>query len=164
MNSHNEYINAIKTKYDFKRWSSQIKIPGKFSKKYLPSHNAIDGFVHIKRKPVANTNHAFTDYFQHIKNKEIAVAVTVFEYKSTSETHEHLALTLCHCAAPEIPRCEKKNIIVGDIAFCGSQEIQTSIFYVRNNVFIKIESVGKKPYHVAELAQTIDKQIINNLV
>lgn len=163
MDSNNEYMKALKSDYNYQNWQNKIKIPDRISNRYLPNHSKISDFVLEKRRAIPDTSHRFIDYFRHKIDKDIRVAISISEFRTIEEAHEGLLHILCHCSAPNIPTGEMKGIEVGDISFCGHQDVQTSIFYTRNNVLIKIESVGKKDFPINEIAEMTDKEIINNL-
>ncbi|HBZ65602.1 MAG TPA: hypothetical protein DEO70_02105 [Bacteroidales bacterium] len=163
MDSNNEFLKALKADYNYQNWQKKIKIPNKVLKRYLPNHSLISDFILEKRRAIPDANHRFIDYFQHKNDKDIRVAISISLFSTIEEAHDGLIHILCNCSAPNIPTGKEKGIDVGDISFCGLHDIQTAIFYTRNNVLIKIESVGRKDYPINRIAEIIDKDIINNI-
>jgi hypothetical protein len=164
MNMANEdFRNIVKDRHNFSQWAGKAKaFKGPLCKKFLPKIAEIKGLVLEKRRPIPEEKHAVIDYYHSTDDKDIRFAVTIFEYASVLDAHEGLVDMLSHCMAPVLPRASEKGIKAGDVAFGGHGQLQTDISFTRYNVLVRVESVGPKPASVKELAEKIDKQIIEH--
>jgi len=176
--SHNRYKlmsgfqaihDAIKEQYGFNDWGKTAagQVVGRaLALGPLPSAERHDNFQLERRVELPDDApglHAYIEYYKSTSDEGIRFAVTILQNQSVEQAHEELAEELSKSMAPSLPRAEQKNIHVGHIAFAGNGATQTAVRFVRGNLFIKVESVGRKHAEVKDLAEAIDKQMLAHL-
>ena len=161
--------DAIKEQYGFNDWGKTVAgqvVGGALALGHLPSAEKHDNFQLERRVELPEDTpgfHAYIEYYKSTSDEGIRFAVTILQNQSVEQAHEELAEELSKSMAPSLPRAEEKNIHVGHIAFAGHGSIQTSVKFVRGNLFIKVESVGTTQADVKELAEAIDKEMLSHL-
>ena len=85
------------------------------------------------------------------------VKIWVFRHPTHAAARETLAEYLLTSMAPQLPHGKDVGLDVGDIAFGGMEETQTSVVFVRNNTFVRIHSVGDEPYDLKNLVHAVDE-------
>lgn len=165
-----EYTEKQKTKYKFDQWANLVQSKSKVAIRFLPVHKEIINFTFEKRRAVPNTNYTFTDYFVHQSDVDIKLTITIHRFNNVAQAHNCLFEKLLGCTSPDIPKDKDRGISLGDICYCfprhllKDDSIEEHVSFVRNNIVITIESVGRKNYHVGSIAKIIDEQIISQLI
>ena len=157
---------AMKKQYGFDDWGKNATPHLAAGSALLPSAPRSDSFELERRVELPEDRpgfHAYIEYYKSNSDEGIRFAVTILQNQTVQQAHEELAEELSKSMAPELPRAEEKNIHVGHIAFAGHGTIQTAVKFVRNNLFIKVESIGVKPTDVRDLAESIDRQMLSHL-
>ena len=161
--------DAIKEQYGFNDWGKTTDghLAGRaLALGSLPSAEKDENFRLERRVELPEDRPGFGAYIEYYKSTSdegIRFAVTVLQNQTVEQAHEELAEELSKSMAPALPRAEEKNIHVGHIAFAGHGTTQTTIKFVRGNLFIKVESVGTTQADVKELAEAIDKQMLSHM-
>ena len=160
--------DAIKDQYGFNDWGKTTAgqvVGGALALGHLPSAEKHDNFQLERRVELPEDTpgfHAYIEYYKSASDEGIRFAVTILQNQTVEQAHEELAEELSKSMAPALPRAEEKNIHVGHIAFAGHGTIQTSVKFVRGNLFIKVESVGTTQADVKELAEAIEKEMLSH--
>lgn len=161
--------DAIKKQYGFDAWSdAAAQYPAATSLAFgpLPSAQKHSSFKLERRVELPEDRpgfQAYIEYYRSISDEGIRFAVTILRNQTVQQAHEELVEELSKSMAPSLPRAEEKDIHVGDIAFAGHGTPQTTVKFVRGNLFIKVESVGTTRADVKELAEAIDEEMLSHL-
>ncbi len=91
--------------------------------------------------------------------RETVVTVWIHQHASPDRAREAMVDFLMTCMAQRLPDASEKGLQIGDIAFVGLDETQASLVFVRDDVFVRVHSVGEKHYPIGELAQVVDQAI-----
>ncbi|MCZ6454813.1 MAG: hypothetical protein O6909_11300 [Alphaproteobacteria bacterium] len=90
---------------------------------------------------------------------EIVVTVWIHQHASPDRAREAMIDFLMTCMAQRLPDASEKDLQIGDVAFVGHDETQTSLVFVRDDVFVRVHSVGETDYPIGELADVVDQAI-----
>ena len=74
--------------------------------------------------------------------REIVVTVWIHQHASPDHAREAMIDFLMTCMAQRLPDASEKGLQIGDIAFVGLDETQASLVFVRDDVFVRVYSVG----------------------
>ncbi len=91
--------------------------------------------------------------------RETVVTVWIHQHASPDHAREAMIDFLLTCMAPRLPDASEKDLQIGDVAFVGHDETQTSLVFVRDDVFVRVHSVGETDYPIGELADVVDQAI-----
>jgi hypothetical protein len=161
--------DAIKKQYGFDAWGDAAAshlAARTLALGPLPSAQKQSSFKLERRVELPEDRpgfHAYIEYYRSTSDERIRFAVTILQNQTVQQAHEELIEELSKSMAPSLPRAEEKDIHVGDIAFAGHGATQTTVKFVRGNLFIKVESVGTTQADVKELAEAIDKEMLSHL-
>lgn len=95
--------------------------------------------------------------------REVLVTVWIYQLASPEQAREAMVDYLMTSMAPRLPDAAARGLEVGDVAFAGYGEGQTSVAFVRDDVFVRVHSVGETDYPVGELANIIDRMVRESL-
>jgi hypothetical protein len=164
MNQSDLFRERIKTSYDFDSWTSNLgELKNLLAVRFMVDKLDISGFEFESRRPLMNHKHSLIDVFRNKNNAQVKVAIEIMEFSSVNEAHETLVDVLSNCMATEIPTTEQLNINAGDVGFGGLEETQSSIYFVRRNVFVHVHNVGKERISVVKITEQVDSEILNHI-
>jgi hypothetical protein len=90
---------------------------------------------------------------------EDRVLIKVYEFSSVLDAHHGLMQAVATYMAPWLPRCETKGLELGDICFCGHDDLATSVIFARNNILAEVKSIGFNRRPVDEIAAELDRRM-----
>ncbi|MBF0354016.1 MAG: hypothetical protein HQL43_02120 [Alphaproteobacteria bacterium] len=167
MFEHDPLHQAAKERYGFASWPG-----GKFRSAageltprrvlFAAQPERVKGMAFLVRKAVPGERNSYTDYYS-LGSDEERISISIHEFSSDEDAREGLVNILSHCMAIALPRCADKGLTVGDIGFCGLDDTVSSVFFVRQNVLVRVESVGRKRISVVEAAKEVDAQLQDHM-
>jgi hypothetical protein len=119
---------------------------------FVPQQDDLPEFTHERRRALPDHRNAYIDLYRQRSDSQVRFSVSVIEYSSPEEAHEGLVDFLTTVMAPTLPSAAEKGIEVGDVGFAGYAQVQTGVSFVKDNVFIRVESVGEKAASVKVIA------------
>ncbi len=145
-----KHRELLKERYEFSEWAHGQDTPSDKTMAQLP--DKITELSRIER-------YAITDgYIDTYSNgQDIHVTVEVVQKPSHDEARESMIDFLMTSMALQLPGNAVHKLKVGDVAFSGLDDLQTSLVFVRNNFFVRIHSVGKQDYNVINFAKLVDQ-------
>lgn len=155
-----QYRDSLKRHYRFQDWLPTVEAAQTTLPRFVFDPATLPAFVHELRRALPGQLNAWTDYFRDRRDPDVRFAVSVTEFASANAAREGLVDHLLTCMSPNVPRAEERGIRVGEIAFAGDSAVQTSVIFVRGNVLVKVDSTGKTPSSVQELAEEMDRQLL----
>jgi hypothetical protein len=63
--------------------------------------------------------------------------------------------------APKLPKCETKNLTVGDVCFGSHGDVNLSVIFARFNILSEIAVATPGSVSVDEIAKAVDSLILN---
>lgn len=151
-----EMLEKSKHRFNFDTWPRRIGADALVQVKAF-SLGLPDGWAFEQR--VAYEGSGYCDYFYNPGNQKQRIMVRVLEHPD----HEVALLSMLHIltmsTALTLPRLDERDILLGDVGFCGHSENITHLSFVRHNVLIDIRSIGDEPVDVVSISQAIDSQI-----
>ena len=167
IDANDNYRNQVKDRYEFSSWAGRTKDgDARVSGFNVPS-DAIRGLELIEREelPPSGRQRRITRYVYSSSSEGGGQrqVVTVFECDSPADAHETLIDVVMTYMAPGLPRCETKELSVGDICFCGHGDMNSSVIFARSNVLVEIKNASSPPAPVDELAKNFDALILTRL-
>jgi hypothetical protein len=149
-----QHRNQVKKQYDFSDWSQGKERPqwhgAALQQTLMPlSPQLIERMV----------TDGLVIYTYSVGDK---ATISVWHYQkfSPSQAQEALLDFLMENSSPQLPPAEDKGISVGDVAFAGHTEVQESVVFTRDHHFLRIHSVGIRPYDVGEFAVAFDQALL----
>jgi hypothetical protein len=113
-----------------------------------------------KLPPVSRERRAVRFIYRGAGARAVERAVVLAqECDSLIDAHEALIDLVMTYMAPSLPRCVSFGLAIGDICFGSHGKPQMSLLFSRDNMLIRVDSVGIRPLPVAEVAETIDRLI-----
>jgi hypothetical protein len=148
-----QHRNLIKEQYGFADW-------GRGRAREVRRRHALD--LPVKDIPLPRIERQAFDggYIDtYGDGQKVIVTVWIYQHASPDQAHEALLDYLMTSMAPRLPDAAERGLHVGDVAFAGYEEAQTSLAFVRNDVFVRVHSVGETDYPIGELAGIVDQRL-----
>lgn len=158
-------LDKVKEAHKFSSWANQsLKYEGELPYRFYLDPERLGDFSLDQRKPfpvnLGTERHSVIDYLVNAKAKEPhRIAVTIHEFETVEDAHMGLVDILSRSMAPQLPSGEELGIELGDVSFGGHGDTQSSLFFTRFNLLVKVESVSERSQSVQALAEMIDSQI-----
>ena len=163
--SEKAYRETVKQNYDFYQWAGHTKEGDrniKISGFILPSKDASFDVIEEEDLSPSDRQDRVTRYIcVSPQARERRIITTVFECKSVDEAHETLIDVVMTYMAPKLPRCETKNLTIGDVCFGSHGDLNLSVIFVRFNILNEIKSATPGPTSIDEFARAVDSLILN---
>ena len=164
MENFARFRDALKDDYRFSEWAGKTKeADGVLSQKFISVPEELGDYVFERRKAIPEGGKAFVEYYRSVSDENVRFAVTIIEHGSILGAHEGMIDHFSSCMATDLPRTEERDINVGDVGFAGHTDVQTSVFFTRNNLLVKVDNVGSTHISVKDIAEKIDQQIRNHM-
>lgn len=160
-----DYLEAIKDRYGFEEWLMDEDGQRPVLENFIADLGGVAGLTLLKRVATAQIRGHYADHYVLEEEADAAAApsvhvmVNVMTCASSAEAKEALLFALARVMAPRLPECSERGLELGDICFCGVDEPPTGVYFVRNNLFVDVASVGCTPVPVHDLATIVDRQI-----
>jgi len=163
--SEEAFRERVKQNYDFYEWAGHtregdrnVKISG-FS---LPSSGTTFEVVEKEDlSPSSRQTRVTRSVCVSPTSGKGRIITTIFECSSVDEAHESLIDVVMTYMAPKLPKCETKNLTVGDVCFGSPGDINLSVIFARFNILSEIKSATPGPTPVDEIAKAVDSLILN---
>ena len=163
--SEEAFRERVKQNYDFYEWAGHtregdrnVKISG-FS---LPSSGTTFEVVEKEDlSPSSRQTRVTRSVCVSPASGKGRIITTIFECASVDDAHESLIDVVMTYMAPKLPKCETKNLTVGDVCFGSPGDINLSLIFARFNILSEIKSATPGPTSVDEIAKAVDSLILN---
>jgi hypothetical protein len=157
MKTANIGYEGVKRRYRYEEWR---EARGRVTvRSFLPKLDERHALSLESRDPMGRPG-TFSEHYVRSGNAGVRVLVDVAPHPTVAEARDALVDALARSSAPRLPSCEERGLSIGDVGFCGFGDPLTAILFVRQNVLIDIRSVGETPVAVAEIAKSIDAQLL----
>jgi len=164
MEQHEVHRLALKNQYAFSDWTrARHQASAPLERPFLPDHALLRGYRLAGRTAVPGTRSAFTDYLQSESDGAVTVAVSIEALPNNAAARERLVDHLARCMSPRVQRLTEAGIEAGDVGFGGGPQGDAPLFFLRGNVVVELHNTGTRRASLAEVAQTIDAQIVHLL-
>ncbi len=87
---------------------------------------------------------------------DFLVYVSIQQYASTADAHEELVSYLADSMSIRLPLGKERGVDIGDISVAGHHELHLALAFVRQEIFVRVHSVGDQEYPILEFAQIVD--------
>jgi hypothetical protein len=145
-------MSDLKERYGFDDWRGRDE---RLIRKPLPELRDADLELE-SRDPIDGEPYAFIDFYR-LRSRPARIAVTIVEHPSVSVAHEALLHILALVMAPQLPSCEERGLRIGDACFCSLGEMLEIVFFVRANVLVRVENVGREQVDLRDIATRLDE-------
>lgn len=163
--SEEAYRERVKQNYDFYQWAGHTKEGDrnvKISGLLLPSTATAFQIVEREELTPSSRQNRVTRYVcVSPTGDNRRIITTVFECTSVDEAHETMIDVVMTYMAPKLPKCETKNLTVGDVCFGSHGTLNLSVIFARFNILSEIKSATPGPTSVDEIARAVDSLILN---
>ena len=163
--SEEAFRERVKQNYEFYQWANHTKEGNsnvKISGFVLPSRGNVFEVVEKEDLPLSNRQDHVTRYIcVSPPGGNRRIITTVFECKSVTEAHETLIDVVMTYMAPKLPKCETKNLTVGDVCFGSHGDVNLSVIFARFNILSEIAVAIPGSVSVDEIAKAVDSLILN---
>lgn len=155
------WLDAAKERFGFARWPRRLGAAAlpRVRKFALALETESAGWVFERR--VAHGSGGYADYFEQAGRSTHRVMVRVAEFHDHDEALLALLELLSQSMAVSLPRLDRGQAEIGDVAFRGYDDLVGSLFFVRHNILIDLRSIGDEPVSVLPFAGVVDAQIQN---
>ena len=163
--SEEAFRERVKQNYDFNEWAGHTKEGDrnvKISGFVLPSTATTFQVVEKEELSPSSRQNRVTRYVcVSPTGGKGRIITTIFECRTVDEAHESLIDVVMTYMAPKLPKCETKNLTVGDICFGSPGDVNLSVIFARFNILSEIKSATPGPTSVDEIAKAVDSLILN---
>ena len=163
--SEEAYREQVKQNYDFYQWANHTKEGDrsvKISGFVLPSTATTFQVVEKEELSPSPRQNRVTRYIcVSPDGGKDRIITTIFECRTVADAHESLIDVVMTYMAPKLPKCETKNLTVGDICFGSPGDVNLSVIFARFNILSEIKSATPGPTSVDEIAKAVDALILN---
>jgi len=168
-NDANEaYRNQVKANYEFSSWAGhtkegdrEVRITG-----FRIGAEEVKGWRLEESEELPSVRELRV--LRYIYSSDEAgprrLLLTTFECNSVLDAHESLIDVVMTYMAPTLPRCESRELQIGDICFGSHGELNLSLIFARFNILAEIKNAGTEPTSVDEFARSVDSLIYNRYV
>ena len=167
-NNFEAAIEKVKEAHQFSSWAKQsLDAKGELPYRFFLDTERLGEFSLETRKPFPERlgveRHSVIDYLVNDdKKKPHRVAVTIHEFENVPDAHMGMVDILSHSMSPRLPSGKELRLDLGDVSFGGHGKIQSSLFFTRFNILVKVESVSEDLDSVEDIAEIVDMQIKEN--
>lgn len=165
LDNYEATLERVKEAHNFSSWAGQsLKFEGELPYRFYLDPERLGDYAIEQRKPFPETlsteRHSVIDYLANSSKKNPhRVAVTIHEFETIADAHMGMVEILSRSMAPRLPSGTELGIDLGDVSFGGHGEIQSTLFFSRFNILVKVESVSEQRQSVQDVAEMIDAQI-----
>lgn len=164
-----DFLDAIKARYGFDSWPAADEAERPVLEHFIADAGPDSGLTLKARTATAPRRGHYADHY--VLPEEAAadgepsvhILADVATCATAAEAREAMIFALARTMAADLPTGRDLGLELGDLSFWGLDDPPTSVMFVRNNLFVQVASVGRVPTPVQDLAQTLDRQIMDQL-
>jgi hypothetical protein len=144
-------------RYDINKWKDR-GIKNLFIWRYFMGGHELDGWRLKETRPWQNTKTEKVVQYYWVNNAdtEEQVKIDIIECHSWQYAQQQLLALLRQHMHIQLPEAEKNIIRVGDAAYTGEGQEPQHLLFVRANMVVVLNSIGKKKVPVAKTALQLD--------
>jgi len=149
----------MENQYDINKWK-ETGTKNLFIWKFFLSGKEIPGWKITDKSGVYQIDKGIlTEYYwQNYNSGDEAIKIDVYEFASWNEAQKNLLRNLHEHMAERLPKWNNEVYRLGDVSYSGLSKIEQHLLFVRANMLLILNSIGKKDISVREIARILDDQ------